>query len=86
MNRKKAENLCLAIVTGLAILVLIMVLGTFGLSSVPGLFQLASGTLAAGWIVMFALANVKEDCSNDIKKESTYKTYRKRSPESKMHK
>lgn len=57
---EKAENLCLRIITGLAIVILMIVTGTFGISDVPGLFQLAVGTLAAAWITVFALANIEE--------------------------
>lgn len=47
--------------TGLAVVILATVLITFGLSSVPGLFQLYAGTLAAGWLTLFALANMEID-------------------------
>ena len=68
---KQMENIGLVAMTGLAIVILATVLITFGLSSVPGLFQLCAGTLAAGWITLFALANIPE---NDEKKERPNKT------------
>ena len=45
---KQMKNIGLVAMTGLAIVILATVLITFGLSSVPGLFQLYTGTLAAG--------------------------------------
>ena len=47
--------------TILAAAILIAVLVTFGVSETPGLFQLATGTLATAWITLFALANIKEE-------------------------
>ena len=57
---KQMKNIGLVAMTGLAIVILAIVLITFGLSSVPGLFQLFAGTLAAGWLALFALANILE--------------------------
>lgn len=68
---KIVENIGLITMTILAAGILIVVLVTFGLSSVPGLFQLCAGTLAAGWLTLFALANIPE---NDEKKEHPNKT------------
>lgn len=67
---KQMENIGLVAMTGLAIVILATVLITFGLSSVPGLFQLYAGTLAAGWLTLFALANMEID----EKKERPSKT------------
>ena len=58
---KQMENIGLVAMTGLAIVILATVLITFGLSSVPGLFQLYAGTLAVGWLTLFALANMEID-------------------------
>lgn len=58
---KIAENIGLITMTILAAAILIAVLVTFGVSETPGLFQLATGTLATAWITLFALANIKED-------------------------
>lgn len=58
---KIVENIGLITMTILAAGILIAVLVTFGLSDVPGLFQLATGTLATAWIILFTLANIKED-------------------------
>ena len=58
---KNAENIGLITMTILAAAILIAVLVTFGLSDVPGLFQLATGTLATAWITLFVTANIKED-------------------------
>lgn len=64
MNVKKyvkiVENIGLITMTILAAGILIVVLVTFGLSETPGLFQLATGTLATAWITLFTLANWKE--------------------------
>lgn len=57
---KIVENIGLMVVTGLAAGVLMVVIGTFGISDVPGLFQLAAGTLSVAWITLFVLANWKE--------------------------
>ena len=57
---KNVKNIGLVIITGLAAGILMIVIGTFGLSDVPGLFQLAAGTLSAAWITLFALANWKK--------------------------
>lgn len=57
---KIVENIGLITMTILAVGILIVVLVTFGLSKTPGLFQLATGTLATAWITLFALANWKE--------------------------
>lgn len=57
---KIVENIGLMIVTGLAAGVLMVVIGTFGVSDVPGLFQLAAGTLSVAWITLFALANAEK--------------------------
>lgn len=57
---KIVENIGLITMTILAAGILIVVLVTFGLSETPGLFQLATGTLATAWITLFALANWKE--------------------------
>lgn len=67
---KQMENIGLVAMTGLAIVILATVLITFGLSSVPGMFQLYAGTLAAGWLTLFALANMEID----EKKERPSKT------------
>lgn len=58
---KIVENIGLMATTGLAAGVLMVVIGTFGLSDVPGIFQLAAGTLSVAWITMFLLANWKEE-------------------------
>lgn len=58
---KIVENIGLITMTILAVGILIVVLVTFGLSKTPGLFQLATGTLATAWITLFAIANIKED-------------------------
>lgn len=58
---KNVENIGLITMTILAVGILIVVLVTFGLSKTPGLFQLATGTLATAWITLFAIANIKED-------------------------
>ena len=57
---KQMKNIGLVAMTGLAVVILATVLITFGLSSVPGLFQLYTGTLAAGWRTLFLLANILE--------------------------
>ena len=57
---KQTKNIGLVAMTGIAIVILATVLITFGLSSVPGLFQLYAGTLAAGWLTLFASANILE--------------------------
>lgn len=67
---KIVKNIGLITMTILAAEILIVVLVTFGLSSVPGLFQLQAGTLAAGWLTLFALANMEID----EKKERPSKT------------
>ena len=67
---KQMKNIGLVAMTGLAAVILATVLVTFGLSSVPGLFQLYAGTLAAGWLTLFALANMEID----EKKERPSKT------------
>ncbi len=67
---KQMKNIGLVAMTGLAIVILATVLITFGLSSVPGLFQLYAGTLAVGWLTLFALANMEID----EKKERPSKT------------
>lgn len=72
---KQMKNIGVVAMTGLAIVILAIVLVTFGLSSVPGLFQLYAGTVAAGWLVLFALANILEiDEKIDEKKECPNKT------------
>lgn len=68
---KQMKNIGVVVMTGLAIVILAIVLITFGLSSVPGLFQLYAGTLAAGWLTLFVLANILEI---DEKKECPNKT------------
>ncbi len=68
---KQMKNIGLVAMTGLAVVILATVLITFGLSSVSGLFQLYTGTLAAGWLTLFTLANIPE---NDEKKERPNKT------------
>lgn len=67
---KQMKNIGLVAMTGLAIVILVTVLVTFGLSSVPGLFQLQAGTLAAGWLTLFALANIPK---NDEKRSAPTK-------------
>ena len=57
---KQMKNIGLVAMTGIAIAILATVLITFGLSSVPGLFQLYAGTLAAGWLTLLASANILE--------------------------
>lgn len=61
MVKKIVKNIGLITMTILAVGILIAVLVTFGLSDVPGLFQLATGTLATAWITLFVIANIKED-------------------------
>ena len=67
---KQMENIGLVAMTGLAIVILATVLITFGLSSVPGLFQLYAGTLAAGWLTLFALANMEIDEKKECPKQN----------------
>ena len=64
---KIAENIGLITMTILAAAILIAVLVTFGVSETPGLFQLATGTLATAWITLFAMANIKEDRNENDK-------------------
>lgn len=64
---KNVENIGLITMTILAAAILIAVLVTFGVSETPGLFQLATGTLATAWITLFAMANIKEDRNENDK-------------------
>lgn len=64
---KNVENIGLITMTILAAAILIEVLVTFGVSETPGLFQLATGTLATVWITLFTMANIKEDRNENDK-------------------
>lgn len=64
---KIVENIGLITMTILAAGILIVVLVTFGVSETPGLFQLATGTLATAWITLFTMANIKEDRNENDK-------------------
>ena len=72
---KQMENIGLVAMTGLAIVILATVLITFGLSSVPGLFQLYAGTLAAGWLTLFALANMEIDEKKECPSKTIARTH-----------
>lgn len=67
---KIVKNIGLITMTILAAEILIVVLVTFGLSSVPGLFQLQAGTLAAGWLTLFALANIPENDKKGVPQQN----------------
>lgn len=69
MVNKIVKNIGLITMTILAAAILIAVLVTFGVSETPGLFQLATGTLATAWITLFAMANIKEDRNENDKNE-----------------